>query len=67
LRDGDTLLAWAQSMTGNGHPPVVELNHTEYPRGIPLGQKALRAVECRWERPPELPQWDILIRPAAPG
>jgi Rhodopirellula transposase DDE domain len=67
LRDVETMLAWAQSMTWKGRSPVVELSHKEYPRGITLGKKAMLAVECRLERHPELPKWDILIRPAAPG
>ena len=66
LREVDTRLAWAQRMTGKGRSPVVELNHKEYPRGVTLRKKAMRTVECRLERHPELPQWDILIRPTAP-
>jgi DDE family transposase len=66
LRDVDTMVAWAKSMTWKGRPPVVELNHTEYPRGITLTKKAMWAVEQRLERHPQLPKWDILIRPAAP-
>jgi Rhodopirellula transposase DDE domain len=66
LRDVDTLLAWAQSMTWKGCPPVVELTHKEYPRGVTLNKKAMRAVEDRLERHPELPKWDIFIRPATP-
>jgi DDE family transposase len=66
LREVDTMLAWAQSMTWKGRSPVVELNHKEYPRGVTLRKKAMRTVECRLERHPELPKWDILIRPAAP-
>jgi hypothetical protein len=66
LHDADTLLAWAQSMTWKGRSPIVELTHKEYPRGITLSKKAMRAVEQRLERHPELPKWDILIRPAAP-
>ena len=66
LRDVDTMLAWAQSMTWKGLAPVAELSHKVYQRGITLGKKAMRAVECRLERHPELPKWDILIRPAAP-
>jgi transposase len=66
LRDVETMLAWAKSMTWKGHPPVVELNHKEYLRGITLGKNAMRAVECRLNRHPQLPKWDILIRPAAP-
>ena len=60
------MLAWAQSMTGKGRSPVVELSHTQYLRGVTLNKKAMRAVEDRLERHPELPKWDILIRPAAP-
>jgi hypothetical protein len=66
LREVDTMLAWAQSLTWKGRPPVVELTHKEYPRGVTLSTKAMRAVEARLERHPELPKWDILIRPAAP-
>jgi len=66
LRDVDTMLAWAQSMTWKGCPPVVELTHKEYPRGVTLNKKAMRAVEDRLERQPELPKWDIFIRPATP-
>ena len=66
LRDVETMLAWAQSMTWKGRSPVVELNHKEYPRGLTLSKKTMRTVECRLERHPELPKWDILIHPAAP-
>jgi Rhodopirellula transposase DDE domain len=66
LRDADTMLAWAQSMTWKGRSPVVELTHKEYPRGITLGKKAMQAVEQRLVRHPELPKWDILICPTAP-
>jgi DDE family transposase len=66
LRDVDTMLAWAQRMTWKGRSPVVELTHKEYARGITLSKKAMRAVEQRLERHPQLSTWDILIRPAAP-
>jgi hypothetical protein len=66
LRDGETRLAWAHSMTWKGRSPVGELSHKEYPRGITLRQKALLAVERRLERHPELPKWDIFIHPPAP-
>lgn len=66
LRDAETMLAWAQSMTWKGHSPTVETTHKEYLRGITLNKKAMRAVEERLERHPELPKWDILLRPAAP-
>jgi hypothetical protein len=66
LRDADTMLAWAKSMTWKGRSPVVEVTHKEYLRGITLSKKAMRTVEERLERHPELPKWAILIRPAAP-
>jgi hypothetical protein len=65
LLDVETMLAWAKSMTWKGIPPVVELSGKEYQRGIALGKKAMRAVERRLERHPELPKWDILIRPVS--
>jgi hypothetical protein len=52
-------------MTWKGVPPVGELNRKEDHPGIPLGQKALRTIERRLERHPELPKWDILLRPAS--
>ena len=64
LRDVETMLAWAQSMTWKGRSPIVELSHKEYLRGVTLSKKAMRAVEDRLERHPELPKWDILICPA---
>jgi hypothetical protein len=66
VRDVAPMLAWAQSMTWKGRSPVVELNHKEYLRGVTLNKKAMCPVECRLERLPELPKWDILIWPAAP-
>ncbi len=63
--DVETMLAWAKSMTWKGIPPVVELSGKEYQRGIALGKKAMRAVERRLERHPELPKWDILICPVS--
>lgn len=65
LLDVETMLAWAKSMTWKGIPPVVELSGKEYQRGIALGKQAMRAVERRLERHPELPKWDILIRPVS--
>jgi hypothetical protein len=50
-------------MTWKGLQPIVELSHTVYQKGISLGTKAMQAVEARLKRHPELPKWDILIRP----
>ena len=65
LVDVETMLAWAKSMTWKGIHPVVELSRKVYHKGIALGKKAMQAVESRLERHPELPKWDILIRPAS--
>lgn len=65
LIDVETMLEWAKSMTWKGIHPVVELSRKGYQKGIALGKKAMQAVESRLERHPELPKWDILIRPAS--
>jgi hypothetical protein len=65
LVDVETMLAWAKSMTWKGIHPVVERSRKVYQKGIALGKKARQAVESRLARHPELPKWDILIRPAS--
>ena len=60
----ETMLEWAKSMTWKGMQPVVELSQQVYQKGISLGKRAMRELEKRLERPPQLPKWDILIRPA---
>jgi hypothetical protein len=65
LIDVETMLEWAKSMTWKGIQPVVELSRKGYQKGIALGKKAMQAIESRLERHPELPKWDILIRPAS--
>lgn len=67
LVDLDTLLAWAKSMTWKGLQPVVELSRTLYQKGVSLSKQAMQAVEARLERNPDLPKWDILIRPIQNG
>jgi hypothetical protein len=65
LVDVETMLEWAKSMTWKGIHPVVELSRKVYQKGIALGKKAMQAVESRLARHPDLPKWDILIRPAS--
>ena len=65
LVDVETMLEWAKSMTWKGLHPVVALSRKVYQKGIALGKKAMQAVESRLARHPELPKWDILIRPAS--
>jgi len=63
LHDVKTMLAWAQSMTGKGLKPVVDLSRKVYATGVTLSKTARQAVEARLERNPLLPKWDILIHP----
>jgi DDE family transposase len=63
LREVQTMLAWAKSMTWKGINPIVTLSHEVYTKGVTLSKTAMRAVEARLERNPRLPKWDILILP----
>jgi transposase len=63
LRDADTMLEWAKSMTWRGLKPVVELSRQVYAKGVKLSKTARQAVEERLERAPLLTKWDILIHP----
>lgn len=63
LRDVDTMLEWAKSMTWRGLKPAVELSRQVYAKGVKVSKTAMHAVEERLERNPLLPKWDILIHP----
>ena len=63
LKDVNTMLRWAESRTWKGIHPIVGLNQRTYAKGISLSKTAMREVENRLERNPDLPKWDILIRP----
>jgi transposase len=63
LKDVNTMLQWAQTMTWKGIRPIVVLNQRTYSKGISLSKTAMREIENRLERNPVLPKWDILIRP----
>lgn len=65
LSNSETMLEWAKSMTWKGLHPVVELSRKVYQKGVSLSKKAMQTIESRLERHPELPKWDILIRPAS--
>lgn len=65
LVDVETMVAWATSMTWKGIHPLVQRSRKVYQKGVTLSKRAMRAVEARLERHPELPYWDILIRPAS--
>jgi len=65
LMNVETMVEWAKSMTWKRMHPLVALNRKIYQKGVTLSKKAMRAVEARLERHPELPQWDILIHQAS--
>nr|WP_242523201.1 hypothetical protein [Thiocystis minor] len=63
LVDVTTLLEWAKSMTWKGIKPLVDISRKVYAKGVTLTKGAMKGVEARLERNPNLPKWDILIRP----
>ena len=63
--DVEMMLEWAKSMTWKGIHPIVELSRKVYQKGVTLSKSAMRTVEARLERHPQLPKWDILIHPAS--
>ena len=65
LVDVETMVEWAKSMTWKGIHPIVTLSRKVYQKGGTLSKRAMRAVEDRLERHPELPYWDILIQPVS--
>jgi hypothetical protein len=65
LVDVETMVEWAKSMTWKGIHPIVALSRKVYQKGVTLSKRAMRAVENRLMRHPELPNWDILIQPVS--
>jgi hypothetical protein len=63
--DVATMVEWAKTMTWKGIHPIVELSRKVYQKGVALSTRAMRVVEARLARHPELPQWDILLQPAS--
>jgi hypothetical protein len=41
----------------------ISLNEKNYKKGIKLTKKEMKELEKQLERNPNLPKWDILIRP----
>jgi hypothetical protein len=65
LVDVETMVEWAKSMTWKGIHPIVALSRKVYQKGVTLSKRAMRAVENRLTRHPELPNWDIVIQPVS--
>lgn len=60
----EAVVGCASSMTWNGRHPVVKLVKKVYEKGVTLGKVAMRAVEAKLQRLPELPRWFVTIEPA---
>ena len=54
-------------MTWKGRSPeVLTLPEREYPNGVKLTRKEMKPWEARLQRSPELPRYDITIKPQQP-
>ena len=56
---------FTQTMTWNGHHPVVQWVEKIYQTGQRLTQKAMAALERQWMRCPALPKWFVHMAPTA--
>ena len=63
LSSVDVMTEWAKTMLWKGINPIVETSTVVYKKGISLTKLAMKAVEKRLIRDPELPKWDIFIEP----
>jgi len=58
------VLECARRMTWKGRPAEIhELRGNNYPTGVKLTRKQMQPWEARLERSPELPKYDITIKP----
>lgn len=62
----ETVLNFAQTMTWNGHHPVVKLVEKTYQTGMRLTPKAMAELEERFDRLPGLEKWFVCIEPIPP-
>jgi transposase len=61
-----TVLNFARTLSRKGQHPVVQLVDKIYEKGVRLSQTAMKALEERLERLPELGKWFVTIRPLSP-
>jgi len=59
----ETVLNFAQTMTWNGHHPVVKLVEKTYQKGVSLTPKEMAELEERFERLSDLGKWFVRISP----
>ena len=60
------ILHYALRMTWCGQHPTVKRLHGDYPDGIRLSKKEMKAYEARLQRSKTLPKYDITIKPSRP-
>jgi hypothetical protein len=65
LKNVEVMTKWAKSMLWKGLHPFVEISTVIYEKGISLTKTAMKAIEKRLIRNPDLPKWDIYIEPMA--
>lgn len=63
LSDVNVMTEWAKTMAWKGVHPIVEISAKVYEKGISLTKSAMKTIERRLKRNPELPKWDVLIEP----
>lgn len=63
LKEVQTALGWAKTMTWKGIRPLVKLTRKVYRKGQRVAGRAKREPEARLQRHPDLPWWDIRINP----
>ena len=61
----DAVVGFASSMTWKGAHPAVQCVTTVYESGVKLAKDAMKAVEDRLSRLPDLGKWFVKIRPIA--
>ena len=59
----ETVIGFAESLTFKGHHPTVNLVTRTYHNGVKLTQKAMRQLEQKLRRLPDLEKWFVEIPP----
>jgi acetylglutamate synthase len=61
----DSVIQFASTMTWKGAHPVVKLVTKTYETGVSLTKDAMKAIEARIQRLPNLGKWFVEIKPSA--
>ena len=67
LNGWKVVLRCALRMSWRGRHPTVKRLSGEYPDGVRVPRKEMKAIEARLQRSATLPKYDITIRPRAAG